>query len=292
MKWELVAVNAVDRWYAVELTIEPIAREAVEYALMEAGSAGTQFEELSDDQARVTAYFSALPQREQVRREVAESFRIYGLTSSSVREMRVYEVENQDWLSEWKKTWQPIEVGDRFLIAPPWSEVADAGERIVIRIEPGMAFGTGTHETTRLCLKAIEKYFEGGSFVDVGTGTGILAIAAAKLFPDAAIAAFDTDADAIAIARENAAQNNVAGIDFCVDSISGTTPSAGLVCANLTAPVILELLPTLLGATCGRLVLSGLLDSQVELITDRLRELSINDTVETNRDGEWVAIVV
>jgi ribosomal protein L11 methyltransferase len=292
MKWELVAVSAVNRWYALEVTIEPIAREALEYALMEAGSTGTQFEEVSEDQAHVTAYFSAVPQREQIRNEVAESLRIYGLSSSSVRDMRVYEVENEDWLSQWKKAWQPIEVGDRFLIAPPWSEVADARDRIVIRIEPGMAFGTGTHETTRLCLKAIEKYFEGGSFLDVGTGTGILAIAAAKLCPDAAIAAFDTDADAIAIARENAAQNNVAGIDFCVGSISGTTPSASLVCANLTAPMIVELLPTLIGATCGRLVLSGVLDSQAELITLKLREVGINDLVEIERDGEWVAIIV
>jgi ribosomal protein L11 methyltransferase len=292
MKWELVAVNAVDRWYALELTIEPIAREAVEYALMEAGSLGTQFEETKEDYARVIAYFSTVPQRERIREEVAESLRIYCLTTSSVRDMRVHEVENQDWLSEWKKTWQPIEVGERFLIAPPWSEISDAHERIVIRIEPGMAFGTGTHETTRLCLKAIEKYFEGGSFVDVGTGTGILAIAAAKLYPEAAIAAFDTDADAIAIARENAAQNNVSGIDFCVGSISGTTASANLVCANLTAPVIVELLPTLLASTCGRLVLSGLFDSQVELIAARLIELGINEVLETTHDGEWAAIVV
>ena len=71
-------------------------------------------------------------------------------------------------------------MGARFLIAPPWSEIAETDERIVIRIEPGMAFGTGTHETTRLCLAAIEKHFDGASFLDVGTGTGILAIAAAR----------------------------------------------------------------------------------------------------------------
>src|SRR4029079_18467199 len=99
------------------------------------------------------------------------------------------EVPDRDWLAEWKRGWQPVEVG-RFIIAPPWSEISV--NRIVIRIEPGMAFGTGTHETTRLCLKAIEKYFRGGSFLDVGTGTGILAMAAAKLFPEARIEAVDT----------------------------------------------------------------------------------------------------
>src|SRR5258708_29342780 len=116
--------------------------------------------------------------------------------------MTIRAVADEDWLGEWKKSWQPVEVGARFIIAPPWVEVSHEPNRCVIRIEPGMAFGTGTHETTRLCLVAIEKYFAGGSFLDVGTGTGILAIAAAKLFPSARLEACDTDADAITIASE------------------------------------------------------------------------------------------
>jgi ribosomal protein L11 methyltransferase len=292
MKWESMAVGDIEGWYVLEAFIEPNAREAVEYALMEAGATGTQFEEKIEDLARVTAYFCSVPAREQIRKEVAESLRIYGLQTSSVREMQIHELENQDWLAEWKKGWSPIEVGERFLIAPPWSEIGDSHHRIVIRIEPGMAFGTGTHETTRLCLAAIEKYFAGGSFLDVGTGTGILAIAAAKLFPRSTIAAFDTDPDAITIARQNAALNNVNCINFSVGSISETTASANLVCANLTAPAIIELLPHLVGATCGRLLLSGVLDSQVEQISVRLREVGINDVVETKQDGEWVAIIV
>ena len=125
------------------------------------------------------------------------------------------------------------------MIAPPWSNLPETHDRIVIRIEPGMAFGTGTHETTRLCLQAIEKHFAGGSFLDVGTGTGILAIAAAKLFPESRIDACDTDEMAITIARENADANGVSNqIDFRVGSIDDSTASADLVCANLTADVI------------------------------------------------------
>src|SRR2546423_12368035 len=116
--------------------------------------------------------------------------------------MSVREVEERDWRAEWKKGWRAVEVG-RFVVAPPWSEVPDDEGRIVIRVEPGMAFGTGTHETTRLCLAAIEKYFRGGSFLDVGTGTGILAIAAAKLFTQARIEACANDGGAVAIARAN-----------------------------------------------------------------------------------------
>src|SRR6185436_1007574 len=159
-------------------------------------------------------------------------------------------------------SWQPVEVG-RFVIAPPWSEISDAPGRIVIRIEPGMAFGTGTHETTRLCLDAIEKHFDGGSFLDVGTGTGILAIAAAKLFPDARVEACDTDSEAIRIAEENAQLNAVPNVIFRVGSVDeGVTASADCVCANLTADTITQILPILIGATCGRLILSGILDTQ------------------------------
>jgi ribosomal protein L11 methyltransferase len=107
----------------------------------------------------------------------------------------------------------------RFIIAPPWSELGDVHDRLVIRIEPGMAFGTGTHETTRLCLDAIQKHYTGGSFLDVGTGTGILAIAAAKLVSEARIEACDTDETAVAIARENAELNAVAGTDQLLDRL-------------------------------------------------------------------------
>jgi ribosomal protein L11 methyltransferase len=280
-------------WHALEVAIEPAAREAVEYALMEAGALGTEVADESVEFSRVVAYFDAVPAREEVRAALLDALRVYGLPSSAVREMQLREVADRDWLGEWKKSWQPVRVGERFLIAPPWSEIPDAEDRIVIRIEPGMAFGTGTHETTRLCLAAIEKYFTGESFLDVGTGTGILAIAAAKLFPAARIEAFDTDAEAVEIARENASLNNVAErVNLGVGTIDETTASANLVCANLTADVILPLLPALVSATCGHLILSGILDSQTQAIVSRLYELGITEPLEIATDGEWVGIIV
>ena len=207
--------------------------------------------------------------------------------------MSLREVADEDWLGEWKKSWQPVSVGERFLIAPPWSQLDDASGRIVIRIEPGMAFGTGTHETTRLCLSALEKYFAGVSFLDVGTGTGILAIAAAKLFPEARIEACDTDAEALAIAVENARLNDVGqNISFRVGSVEESTASAAVVCANLTADVIVPLLPLLIGATCGRLLLSGILETQLEEVLKALRAQGITNEPEVLQDGEWVAVVV
>ncbi len=273
-------------WHELEIDAEPAAREAVEYALMEAGALGTLTTVNTDGLIKVSGYFADTPNRESVRSALLEALRIYELPSSSVRDMNLREVENRDWLAEWKKNWQPVQVG-RFIVAPPWTEISDAPGRIVIRIEPGMAFGTGTHETTRLCLAAIEKHFNGGSFLDVGTGTGILAIAAAKMFPDARIDACDTDADAIEIARENARANDV-DIEFRVGSVAETTPSADLVCANLTADVILQIIPALIGVTCGKLILSGILETQIEQIVNAVNP----SEVEIERDGEWAAIIV
>lgn len=284
-------------WHAIEATCLREAGEAIEYGLMEAGALGTETRDFSD-RAQIIGYYDAGVDESGIRTVLLDALRIYNLAPSSLINLKVSKVADRDWLADWKKDWRPVEVG-RFIVAPPWVESeppAVAGgrsaDRILIRIEPGMAFGTGTHETTRLCLKAIEKYFRGGSFLDVGTGTGILAIGAAKMFSETRVEAVDTDANAIEIARANARLNGVGDqIDFHVGAIDEQTASADLVCANLTAPVIVDLLPLLLSATCGRLVLSGILDSQLELVEARLQELGAG-ILESKQDGEWIALVV
>jgi ribosomal protein L11 methyltransferase len=307
------------QWVAFDVTTTPRNREAIEYGLMEAGALGTETID-AEDAVRVTGYFENAIVEDEVRRALADAGRLYNARPDDIDriDFKVRAVADRDWLAEWKKSWQPVQAG-RFIVAPPWlSEsrcIGIAGgpstEAILIQINPGMAFGTGTHETTRLCLQAIDKYYEGGSFLDVGTGTGVLAIAAAKCQkPDtgvpsraarrvwgsqgghALIHACDVDADAIEIAKQNAELNGVADrIDFQVGSVDETNASADFVCANLTAPVIIELLPRLIGATCGRLVLSGILDSQEELVRSGLAEFGITN-FEVDRDGEWIAIVV
>jgi ribosomal protein L11 methyltransferase len=278
-------------WYALDVTTTVAAREAVEYALMEAGAGGTEVVDEEDAALVVSAYFGAPPEVESVRAALSEALRIYGLSSADVREIRFREVQETDWLAEWKKNWRPAEVG-RFVVAPPWSEVEERDGRIRIVVEPGMAFGTGTHETTRLCLAAIEKHFDGASFLDVGTGTGVLAIAAARLAPAARVSACDTDPLAVEVARENARLNGVGDrIEFRVGSVEAGTASADVVCANLTADVIVPLLPALTGAACRRLILSGILDTQADAVLSALGEHGI-PRAEVTRDGEWVAIAV
>jgi ribosomal protein L11 methyltransferase len=305
-------------WFAIEVTTIADAHEAIEYGLMEVGALGTETDDCGE-MVSVLGYFETQPEIATIRESLIDALRIYEFDSSAIVDLKAREVPDCDWLAEWKKSWQPVEVG-RFVIAPPWFvsvpgavamgsfdssrandpvATAPGTDTIVIRINPGMAFGTGTHETTRLCLKAIEKYFRGGSFLDIGTGTGILAIAAAKMCqkPDrkggpTLITACDIDPEAVEIAKQNAELNEVADrIDFQVGSVNEQTSSAELVCANLTAPVIVELLPTLIGATCGRLVLSGILDSQIDLVRSKLVELGITD-FEVDQDGEWIAISI
>lgn len=279
-------------WYAIDLTLTARAREAVEYALMEAGARGTELAEEGGEFSRVAAYFDSPPEVERVRAALHEALRVYGLESADVRGMSFREVEETDWLAEWKKGWRPVEAGARFLVAPPWSEVGGGGGRIVLRVEPGMAFGTGTHETTRLCLAALEQNFRGGSFLDVGTGTGILAVAAAKLDDGARVEACDTDPLAVEVAEGNARLNGVAGrIRFRVGSVDAATPPADVTCANLTADVIVPLLPALVAAARSRLVLSGILDTQTDWVLSRLRELGVTDH-EVTRDGEWTAVTI
>jgi len=291
------------QWYTAEVKTTRENREAIEYGLMEAGALGTETIE-AEEEMRITGYFEQEIDQNRVNKAMCDALRIYNRVPKDRVDLEISNIPDRDWLAEWKKSWQPVEVG-RFIIAPPWIQPPLASgteplavasglksDRVIISINPGMAFGTGTHESTRLCLKAIEKHFRGGSFLDVGCGTGILAIAAAKMFPDARIEACDTDADAIGIAKENARLNGaVDRIAFRVGTVDEQTSSADLVCANLTATVIVDFLPSLLGVTCGRLMLSGILDSQVELVQSRLRELGAT-TFETDQDGEWIALVV
>lgn len=278
-------------WQVIDAMVISDAREAAEYGLMEAGAIGTETTDEVSGRLSVAAYFETPESSKTAHESVLEALQIYGFDRTALLGFQTREIADQDWLAEWKKHWRPVEVG-RFIIAPPWFEAPARDDHLFIRINPGMAFGTGTHETTRLCLKAIEKYHAGGSFLDVGTGTGILAIAAAKLALDASIIGCDTDAEAIDIARENARLNDVENrIGFRVGTIDEETPSADLVCANLTAPVIVELLPSLLGVTCGRLVLSGILETQFEMVHARLLEqaATVNEIMQ---DNEWLALVI
>lgn len=286
-------------WFAIDIEAVPEATEAVEFAFNELGSIGTESQDLgkkTGENVRIVGYFEESPDEETVQDELYHALRSYGFAADAVISSSRREIENTDWLVEWKKHWKPTEVG-RFIIAPPW-EAIDEKDRIVIRIEPNMAFGTGTHETTQLCLKAIqENYQQGGSFLDVGTGTGILAIAAAKLCAKSEtrtrdlILACDTDEEAIAIARENANLNGADDIEFIVGSLTEDTPEFDSVCANLTIDVIHPLLPLLTAKARRALVLSGILVEQEAMIVSAVTAIGMSN-YSIERSGEWIAVTI
>jgi ribosomal protein L11 methyltransferase len=286
-----------EKWYAVEIETEPGAEEAVEFALNELDSLGSEIYQSAEKQREnptITGYFNERINDTILRVKLDECLQIYGFSNKAIKKIEWREIENRDWLAEWKKHWRPTETA-KFIIAPVWSEIENT-EKIIIRIEPSMAFGTGTHETTRLCLKEIEENYKvSESFLDVGTGTGILAIVAAKKCKAQSakfkIAGCDTDIDSIKIAKENAELNEVEIIEFYVGSISENTPEFDFVCANLTADVIVPLLPLLIEKTKRILVLSGILKEQESLIVEELKKFKIeNPHIETA--GEWISVQV
>jgi ribosomal protein L11 methyltransferase len=295
------------RWFAVDIEADAPAAEAVEYAFNTLDALGTEIDHLrktGTDAVKITGYFNDLPTDEDLQFEINDALKIYEQDAGSVRAISNREVEDADWLAEWKRHWKPTEIG-KFIIAPPWSEVAET-DKLIIRIEPNMAFGTGTHDTTQLCLKAIgEQYEHEMSVLDVGTGTGILAIAVAKLTAEntkdlsvpsvnsvAKIFACDTDADSIKIARENAVLNAVGdAITFADGPIDDSTPQYDFTCANLTADVIVPILPLLIEKTKKILLLSGILAEQEKLITDELLKFQISN-FQIEHSGEWISVLI
>ena len=291
------------KWYSVSVTAAREAEDAVTFALNELGALGIEVGDMPQHRGltvTVVGYFDDPPEEPSLTNEIEHALVAHDLGEITFS-TSLAEVEDRDWLAEWKKHWKPQTIG-RFVIAPPWAEV-DEPDKIVIRIEPNMAFGTGTHETTQLCLRAIEEvYRPGSSLLDVGTGSGILAIAAAKIAlnaegaeldaenAEARIVGCDTDLDAVAIARENAAANGVRElIEFIDGPLPAAAPQFDIVCANLTAGDILPILPLLLSKTRRTLILSGILAEQEGAIVSALRENSIEDP-KVERAGEWISV--
>jgi len=292
-------MNTENIWFALDITVVSGASEAIEFALNQLDALGTEINNLGKKPTEtlvVNGYFRELPDDALVRTQLNEALRIYDFLPAAVHKIESRPVENVDWLFEWKKHWKPTETG-KFIVAPSWENVENT-DKIVIRIEPQMAFGTGTHETTRLCLQAIEEHYRSAmSFLDVGTGTGILAIAAVKSgskfkAQGSKFTAYDTDFDSITNAKENAAINEVSDqIDFRVGSISAEDSEYDFVCANITVDVIIPILSLLIEKSKRVLILSGILSEQKDLIVEELKKYDVRNA-KIEFFGEWISVLI
>jgi ribosomal protein L11 methyltransferase len=205
-------------------------------------------------------------------------------------------IKEDDWADAWKRHYHPIRVGERILIKPAWIEVEAQVDEIVIEMDPGMAFGTGTHPTTQLCLLACEQAIRPGmSVADLGTGSGILAIAAARLGASE-VAAVDVDEKAVQIAQENVSRNRVAeqvtvGKGSAAE-LAATGKAFDIGLANLTAKIILSLAPDGLEKIVrpgGLFFFSGVIEDQKDEVCDMLEQigLPVQDIVQS---GDWIII--
>jgi ribosomal protein L11 methyltransferase len=301
-------------WTLLTVQISRAAEEAVSSLLFELGTTGIVTLSEAPDTVDLGAYFplrstaeiTSLVEAELLRTGMAADLR--GISGSVI--------PDQDWMQKWKEGFDATEAGQRLIVVPSWklAELLDKnasvnGEfsdddsksiprfvrnRLVIEIDPGMAFGTGTHETTRLCLESIEKYWQGKHMLDIGTGTGILSIAAALLAPDASVTAIDVDPLAVQVALENVEINRV---QRAVE-VSGTdlrqieSGRFDLVVANLTADTICGLMSEIVRCIRpgGKCVLSGILIEFYSGVERSAWQAGL-EILDRSEAGEWCALI-
>lgn len=202
-------------------------------------------------------------------------------------------MHEEDWANTWKQYYKPTKVGEKIVVKPIWEEYEAKDGELVVDLDPGMAFGTGTHETTRMCIQSLEKYVKEDSTVfDVGCGSGILAIAAAKLGAKLAVGV-DLDPVAVESSIENVGYNKLKNIEILhgslVEVIDG---KADIVVANILAEIICILTDDVKRVLKdgGVFITSGIIHDRVDMVCEKLEATGF-EVMEKNRDGEWNCIV-
>ncbi len=306
------------KYIEVKVLTTTEASDAVSYMMYDLGAAGVVIEDPNDfkmlnqdekswdyiedeliqslgEDAKVKGYFSELDFSEVVLNELKSRLAeldSFGLDKGKA-EISLGEVHEEDWATAWKQYYKPVKVGEKIVIKPTWESYEASEEDVIIELDPGMAFGTGTHETTVMCIKLIEKYIKPDNVVfDVGCGSGILGIAAAKLDAEKVICV-DIEEVSCKVSRENIQMNNVENkVEVrCGNLLDVVKEKADMIIANIIADVIIgfseDVDKFLLEG--GIFISSGIIkDRRDEVIEKLVKEgFSIYELLEM---GEWCAI--
>lgn len=299
-------------WLEISLSVDGEMAEAVAEVLSRFAPNGVMTEQgvqhLDDEDAGtpagpilVRAYLPADEGLQEKRAQIEQALHFLGMIQP-VPTPSYRSLQNTNWMEAWKQHYRPIPIGRRLMILPAWLDLEDAS-RIAVKIDPGMAFGTGTHPSTQLCLEFLDQLLDPSAeplpaFIDVGCGSGILSIAALKLGAKLALGV-DVDPEALIDARENALANGlgaelILGVGSVREIQDGGFPirTAPLVVANILAPVIIRLLQENLVdllSTGGRLILAGILVSQEAEVKAACSKAGLT-AVMRRQMGDWVGL--
>ncbi|MGL5820642.1 MAG: 50S ribosomal protein L11 methyltransferase [Sarcina sp.] len=225
-------------------------------------------------------------------KEKVEEIRSWGIDVGR-GEVLTKAMKEEDWANNWKQYYKPTHIGENIVIKPTWEAYDIKDNEMVIELDPGMAFGTGTHETTRLCALALEKYVKEDSVVfDIGTGSGILALIASKLNAKYALGV-DLDPVAVESAKENVALNDVSNIEIVYgDLVEVVEGKADIVVANILAEIVCILTDDVKKVLKqdGLFISSGIIHERKQMVLDKLEEQGF-EVIEATVEGEWNCIV-
>ncbi len=283
-------------WLEVSVRVNQEAAEAVAEVLSRYAPQGVAFDFPEGAEAEVTvkAYLAVDEGIEARRRNVEEGLWHLRQIWSVIPEPVFRQIPDQDWTATWKEQIPVLRLGKRVVIKPSWRVYTPSEGDVLLELDPGIAFGTGLHPTTQLCVAAIEELVQPGtSVLDMGTGTGILAMAAARLGATTVLAV-DNDENAVIAARRNVEANGlVSRIELQYGSLADVEASYDLIVANILAPIIIAMAEAgLVTRLCegGVLIASGILDEQADSVIEALERSGLQ-VMEVRHSEEWVAIL-
>ena len=286
-------------WLEVSVRVIPEAAEAVSEVLNRYAPEGVAIF-LDADSADasspviVKAYLVIDGAIEERRRKLEEGLWYLHQIWPVIPEPTYTSIADRDWTAGWKDSIPVLHIGQRVVIKPSWREYVADGDEVVLELDPGLAFGSGLHPTTQLCIEALDDLLNPGMQVlDIGTGTGILALAAAKLGADHVLAV-DTDADAITAAGRNIRHNDSqAVIHLRQDSLRGIEGAYDIILANILAPTIISMVESdLVERLCqdGFLIASGILIEQEDDVKAAMHSHGLK-VLESRQRNDWAALV-